>query len=468
MSTNDKTNGYNCLKVSKFDHSSTTPRATRWREWVVKLRYAFGSAFPLLANQTSEVLDPLNYWWGLTWSPLLDLDNMNQEQEQKLYVDFQKAQYSLLHVLSENFGTHEKQIIADHDPVQLVEKLKTKYLVEWNAKLEFFPDKPGWTPTHWMTTWLPFGYMCLHNIAAKYIDTGVTDAITKHDAYVASKTFTPSHITKWVSTVEHAWAGWRNTVTDPEHMAAVELVREILSSDHEDWKTWAFSFATQQGDKPYTVADLLEKVVNQDKLLNAGGTKKKATALLAGHGISRPAFKTKNNKKGNQKKRCATKDCKNFVRVHFHKFCDECYSSRKEKSSAENESSALDDVPATVREQNHNRKLTVLKKKMAQMSSVRNKQKREALLHEANALLASCGDAVNKKNKKNKIDEEEHEAGLAELPVDTHATSEMPIPSPKSKPKKKKTAQDDELDRTLAHCTVQRFAGCSVPSNYAL
>jgi hypothetical protein len=161
------------------------------------------------------------------------------------------------------------------------------------------------------------------------------------------------------------------------------------------------------------------------------------------------------------------KTAKKFVRAHFHKFCDECYSSRKEKSSAENESSALDDVPATVREQNHNRKLTVLKKKMAQMSSVRNKQKREALLHEANALLASCADAVNKKNKK-KINEEEHEAGLAELPVDTHATSDMPISSPKPKPKKKKTAQDDELDRTLAHCTVQRFAGCSVPLNYAL
>jgi hypothetical protein len=128
--------------------------------------------------------------------------------------------------------------------------------------------------------------MCLHNIAVKYIDTGVTDAITKHDAYVASKAFTPSNITKWVSTVEHAWAGWRNTVTDPEHMSAVELVREILSSDNEDWKQWAFSFATQQGDKPYTVADLLEKVVNQYKLLNAGGTKKKATALYAGHGVT--------------------------------------------------------------------------------------------------------------------------------------------------------------------------------------
>ena len=133
MSNNDKTHCYTSLKVSKFDHSSTTPRATRWREWVVKLRYAFESAYPLIANQTSEVLDPLDYWWGLTWSPLLDLDNMNQEQEQKLYVDFHKAHYSLLHVLSKNFGTHEKQIIADHDPVQLVEKLKNKYSEIRNA-----------------------------------------------------------------------------------------------------------------------------------------------------------------------------------------------------------------------------------------------------------------------------------------------------------------------------------------------
>ena len=101
MSNNEKTNGFHALKVSNFDHSSTIPCATRWREWVVKLRYAFGSAYPLLVNQTSEVLDPLKYWWGLTWSPLLDFDNFNQEQEQKLYVDFQKGQYSLLHVCRE-------------------------------------------------------------------------------------------------------------------------------------------------------------------------------------------------------------------------------------------------------------------------------------------------------------------------------------------------------------------------------
>jgi hypothetical protein len=118
-----------------------------------------------------------------------------------------------------------------------------------------------------------------------------------------------------------------------------------------------------------------------------------------------PTHKTKGSKKGKQKKRCATKDCKKFVKVHFHKFCDACFSSRKEKSSAD-DSSALDDVPAAVREKNYARKLKSLKKKMAQMSSVKNKSKREELIHEANALLACFGDAVNKKNKKNKIEDE--------------------------------------------------------------
>jgi hypothetical protein len=129
----------------------------------------------------------------------------------------------------------------------------------------------------------------------------------------------------------------------------------------------------------------LEKVVNQDKLLNAGGTKKKATALYAGHGVSqsgrldRPAGRhpgkqpRHKKEKGKQKKRCATKDCKNIVKVSFHKFCDACFSSRKEKSSAD-DSSALDDVPAAVREQNHNRKLNTLKKKMAQLGSVKTNQ----------------------------------------------------------------------------------------------
>jgi hypothetical protein len=102
---------------------------------------------------------------------------------------------------------------------------------------------------------------------------------------------------------------------------------------------------------------------------------------------------------------------------------------------------------------------------MAQMSSVRNKQKRESLLQQANDLLADMADAPVKKNKK-KINEEEHKAGLAEMTDDAPAIGELSTYAPKPKPKK--TAQDNELDRVLASCTVQGFAGCSVPSNYSL
>jgi len=134
---------------------------------------------------------------------------------------------------------------------------------------------------------------------------------------------------------------------------------------------------------------------------------------------------------------------------------------RKEKSP-DDDSSALDDVPASVREQNRNTKIKSFKKKMAKLSNA----KREALLQEANALLVDVADALVKKNKKTvRIEEsDEEEANLAELLVNTHT----PTASPNPKLKEKKTAQDDEFDRTHAHCTVQRFAGCSVPSNFTL
>ena len=67
---------------------------------------------------------------------------------------------------------------------------------------------------------------------------------------------------------------------------------------------------------------------------------------------------------------------------------------------------------------------------MAQMSSVRNKQKPEALLQQTNALLADMADAPAKKNKKKKT-EEEPEAGLAELTVNAPTPGELSIHAPK-------------------------------------
>jgi hypothetical protein len=131
-----------------------------------------------------------------------------------------------------------------------------------------------------MTTWLSFGYLCLRAITLKYDDTGVTDAISKYSSFVSATKFNPSEINQRVSNIESTWSKWKNAGTNPEHMDAVQLTREILQSDSEDWKSWALNFTTTQGDKPYTVADLMEKIVSQDKLRTAGGKPKKESALL--------------------------------------------------------------------------------------------------------------------------------------------------------------------------------------------
>ena len=109
-----------------------------------------------------------------------------EEQEQKLYVDFQKAQYSLLHVLSENFGTHENRLSQN---TILFSLWKNSRPSTWSIGTLSSSSFPTSQDRHHVVA-LRVPMMCLYNIAAKYIDTGVTDAITKHVAYVASKPFT--------------------------------------------------------------------------------------------------------------------------------------------------------------------------------------------------------------------------------------------------------------------------------------
>jgi hypothetical protein len=57
----------------------------------------------------------------------------------------------------------------------------------------------------------------------------------------------------------------------------------------------------------------------------------------------------------------------------LHKFCDECFIPRKNKSDADDATAALADVPASVRAQNCDKRLTMLKKKVAQMSDSKSK-----------------------------------------------------------------------------------------------
>ena len=78
-----------------------------------------------------------------TWHDLYDFDHMPRDQVQKILISASGAQFSLLNVLSENFGTHEKLIFADHDPAVLEEKYKRKNSEHWDANLKFFPLKQG-------------------------------------------------------------------------------------------------------------------------------------------------------------------------------------------------------------------------------------------------------------------------------------------------------------------------------------
>ena len=132
----------NTLQVEFFSHDFSKPRAERWRDCIQKLKFAFGASFPALTNQISEKVDYQEHWWGLGWNEqLFDFDNMTSSEERQLYLDFTKAQNSIMSVLSSNFGTHEKQTIADHDPVALTAKMVKVHPAEWDARLTFFPSK---------------------------------------------------------------------------------------------------------------------------------------------------------------------------------------------------------------------------------------------------------------------------------------------------------------------------------------
>ncbi len=390
------------LHVSKFPHSSDESRADKWREWDALLHTAFGEIHPLLANQFNHKCDPEETFFGMPWHPMLHVDSLTEEQEVKLQTEFMKAQYGLLHVLRDNFGSHEKQIVNMHAPDVLAKKLAEKH--EWEE------DHPN-------LTWLPFGYLCKHAIAEKYDDSGVTDALSKLSAFNEAKSFAFSDVQKWASKLDHAWHEYESTVIDPSHMAAVETLHQIIHSGHDDWKAWALQFSLKQGNKPYTIDALMDKVIAQEKLMkSADKGKPKAQAMLA----------LKRNNQQFKKGICNKQGCSRKVRnPRLHKFCDEHFRLRKN----DNADKVLSEVPKHVRFATHNKKLAHFKKKIAEFKNRRDKSDKEAFLAEATALLADAMDddasaddedesvTVAPKKKKKKKKKPAAEANVAEALV---------------------------------------------------
>jgi hypothetical protein len=129
------------LKASKFLHDTSRPRTIRWREWAHQANFAFGATLPMLVNQLSEVCNPKDYWWGISWHNLLDFENMDKTDEQKVFLSFSKTQHSILHFLSENLDTHEKQIISTNILMPLWKYISSSNQNSGTKILSFFSFK---------------------------------------------------------------------------------------------------------------------------------------------------------------------------------------------------------------------------------------------------------------------------------------------------------------------------------------
>ena len=412
------------LPVEKFKHSNMTmSRADKWEEFKTSLKSAFGQVFPLLAQQLDHKCDPTKEVWGLPWG-VRKFSALTGDAQISLLREFTQAQYALHLTLNENFGTHEKNIIQKHEPSTLTEKLKA--------------DRK-WKDDDKRVVWLPFGYLCLHEIEQKYTETGVTNALTKYAVFNEAKAFKPSDVPQWASKLEHAWAEYYNSIENLSHMAAIDTLHQILDSGHDGWNQWAVQFSLKQGSKPYDLQTLIDKVISHEKFISTSGKRKTAgaQAMLA----------AKPNNKFNAKGVCARRNCTRKVSQPHRQFCDACFIPNFKSKRASDK--VLANVPQKVRFDTRDKKREQFKKKLAQLNNKRRDMDKEAFLSEAMACIADAwdddaddgdsavGDAPKKKKKKKKKPAASAEAHVAVAPATDHdAEALAAIPHKLPVPKK--------------------------------
>jgi hypothetical protein len=379
MSTSKSKDVDKGLNVPKFDHGSTDGKGEKWRKWMTLFSSAFGQSYPLFAMQLNDVPEPIDSpdgskLWNLYWHPMSLRMLVSDESYEKLVVQFTRSQYVIYHTLSLNFLSQQRKIIEDHSPIELTRTLMLKH---------------GWSQDDEHINFLPFGLLCLRAMANKYEDSGVTDALHKYEKYTMAKPFKQSNVSAWIADLQHAWNTWHNSIKDPEHMAAVEITQQVIKCDDPDWKTWALQYSLKVGDSAYTVADFLEAVQRHDKMQTH--TKQKTPLALLGNPHDSKAKKVK-------MRICAIAGCKKNTPGARLSFCNSCYRERQKNSAV------LDAVPATVRDNNEQKRKEKLKQKYAQLKRKASDMTSEALLSEFEKIVTEAdeGDvsSTEKKNKK--------------------------------------------------------------------
>ena len=365
-----------------------------------------------------------------------------------------------------NFLAHQRQIIEEHSPDELSRTLMQKH---------------NWTQDDEHIVFLPFGLLCLASLIAIYQDIGVTDALHKYEMYTQAKPFNPNNVSAWIAKLLHAWTTYRNSITNPEHMAAVETLQQIIKCDEPEWKAWAFQYSLRVGDSAYTVSDLLDAVQRHDKMQMH--SKQKNPLALVGN----PHGAKKGNKPQAKVRICANTGCKNPTPSRRLNFCNTCFRDTKKKAAV------LETVPPAVRDTNEQKRRDKLKQKFAQLKRKASDMTQEALLTEVDKIFVEGDegdDSTQRKKKKSKKGNKSQGVALAEANVfNPSDVSEMPKTPCMAKPPLKhttalktagkakkrissvttpKASSDDEqallvIPDPLAGCTVHTFAGAKFP-----
>jgi hypothetical protein len=167
-----------------------------------------------------------------------------------------KMQVWLLQYLIRDFKESDCAIIDEHDPEAF--------------KLRLVQDD-GWDADGKHVRFTPFATICLHAISKSYLEQISSHLISKLKSFVVARMSFGKHVKnplKWTSTVEAAWHDLQGGIKlfDPEALAALELVLDIYNSGDHQWAQWATSFYEQNNDRAFTVAEVLQSVIDRHGL----------------------------------------------------------------------------------------------------------------------------------------------------------------------------------------------------------
>jgi uncharacterized OB-fold protein len=273
-----------------------------------------------------------------------------------------KMQVWLLQYLIRDFKESDSAIIDAHDP----EVFKLRLV-----------QNDGWDADAKHVRFAPFATICFHAISKRYLEQTSSHLIGKLKSFVVARMSFGKHVKnplKWTSVVEAAWHDLQGGIKrfDPEALTALELVLDVYNSGDPQWAQWATSFYEQHNDRAFTVAEVLQSVIDRHGL---------HSAVSAAH--TPPSHSTGKHLRDhtaavNMIEELIAKACASCGK-HFkpkaaqHKMCDGCFSRRDKKapklSSAD---TSVTMTPAAQESFKQRRKFKAVKENAKRWSSKKN------------------------------------------------------------------------------------------------